>query len=111
MSGWREILRLALRSDFLFAPTRIYIEIVHYVKIYPSGTSEFIYFWSQLRSYLEVKPLEIPSRRFFFAFTGALELIPSGASFDIRWNFPLGTSELIPFGARLDTLWDFQSPY
>ena len=55
MSFWRKILRPALWSDSLFYPTRIYVEIIHYVNIYPSGTSEFIYFWRHLRLYLGVK--------------------------------------------------------
>ena len=55
LSCWRKILRPGLRSDFIFAQTRIYVEIVHYVENYPSGTSEFIYFWRQLGSYLGVK--------------------------------------------------------
>ena len=55
MSLWREIIPPEIRSDFLFAPTPVYVEIVHYVNNYPSGTSEFISFWHQLRSYLGVK--------------------------------------------------------
>ena len=50
------------------------------------------------------------SQGFLFAFTGALELIPFGASSDLRWNFPAGASELITFGSRSDCLCDFQSP-
>ena len=44
-----------LWNYFLSAPTRIYVEILHYVNIYPSGTSEFISFWRQLGLYLGVK--------------------------------------------------------
>ena len=44
-----------LQSNFLFAPNRIYVEIVKYVKTFPSGTLEFISFWRQLGSYLGVK--------------------------------------------------------
>ena len=50
------------------------------------------------------------SQGFLFAFTGALELIPFGASSDLRWNFPAGTLELIPFCARSDRLWDLRLP-
>ena len=50
------------------------------------------------------------SQGFLFAFTGALELIPFGASSDLRWNFPAGTLELIPFGVRSDRLLGFAIP-
>ena len=53
---------------------------------------------------------EIPSRGFLFVFSGALEIIPFGASSDLCWNFPAGKLELIPLGASLDRLWDLRSP-
>ena len=110
MSRWREILRLALRIDFIFAPTRIYVEIVHYVKIVLQAPRNLFPFGASLDCTWEWKSPEIPSRGFLFAFAGVLGLIPFGASLDLRWNFPAGTSELIPFGASLDILWEFAIP-
>ena len=99
---------MVLRSDLLFAPTRIYLEIVHYVKIVLQAPRNLSPFGASSDLTWEWKSLDIPSRRFLFTFAGASELFPFGASLDLRWNFTLGTSELILFGARSDRLWDLR---
>ena len=110
LSRWRKILRMALRSDFLFAQTRIYVEIVRYVKIILQAPRNLFPFGASSDLTWEWKSPEIPSWEFLFAFAGASEFIPFGASSDLRWNFPAGTSELILFGTSSDRLWDLWFP-
>ena len=67
----RKILWLALRSDFLFAPTWIYLEIWHYVEIILQAPRNLFPFGTSLDCTWELKSLYITYRGFLFAFDGA----------------------------------------
>ena len=95
-----------LWSDFLFAQTRIYVEIVRYVKIILQEPRNLFPFGASSDLTWEWKSPEIPSWEFLFAFAGASEFIPFGANLDCCWSFTAGTSELIPFSISSDCLWD-----
>ena len=89
---------MTLRSDSLFAPTRLYVEIVLYIKS----------FLRHLGIYFFLVPDQIVLRRetqmdiLFWGYS-LLSLVPRNYfRWDPCWNFPAGASELIPFGARSD---------
>ena len=106
LSFWREILWLTLRSDSLFAPTRLYVEIVPYIKK----------LFRHLGIYFLLLPTRIvlgreTQRRFPFGDSYLLLLVPRNYfRSDIRCNFPADASDLILFGARSDLFWDSRSP-
>ena len=93
-----------------FAPTRIYVEIVHYVEIFLQAPRTLIPVGARPDRTWDWNYPEIPSPGFFFAFAVDSELIRFGASSDLRWNFPADTSELIPYSAHLDRLLGFVIP-
>ena len=103
------MLRPALQSDLFFAPTHIYIEIIHYVNIILQTPHNLLPFGASSDRTWEWKSPDIPSQGFLLTFAGASEIIPFSASSYLCRNFPTGTLELIQFGACLDLLWYFQS--
>ena len=95
LSRWRKILWPTLWSDTIFAPTRIYVEIVLYINFFLRHLG--IYF------------LLLPARIVFgcetqmgipFEDSSSLLLVPRNYfRWDPCWNFPAGALELIPFGS------------
>ena len=94
--SWSKILWPTLQSDSLFAPTRIYVEILLYIKS----------FYRHLGIYFLLVPDMIILRRksqmgIPFGDSPLLLLVlQTYFRWDSCWNFPAGASELIPFGAR-----------
>ena len=86
LSRWRKILWTTLWSDSLFAPTRLYVEIVPYIKSFLRHLG--IYFllvpaWIVLGSETQK---EIP-----FEDSSLLSLVPCNYfRWDPCWNFPAG---------------------
>ena len=95
-----------LRIDSLFSPTRIYVEIVLYIKS----------FYRHLGIYFLLVPALIVLGRKIqmgipFGDSPLLSLVPRNYFHcDSCWNFPAGASELIPFGARSDRFCYSRSP-
>ena len=95
-----------LQSDFFFAPTQFYVEIVPYEKNY----------FRHLGIHFLLVPAWIiigreTQRRFPFGDSSLISLVPRNYfRWNLRWNFPASASELIPFGARSDRLCYLRSP-
>ena len=90
-----------LQSDFLFAPTRVYLEIVPYVEIFLQAPRNLFPFGARFYSTLEWNSKEIPFRGFLFAFTGASELLPLVSLLEFSRRC-LGTNSIWrPFGSPL----------
>ena len=95
-----------LQSDSLFVPTRLYVEIVPYIKK----------IFRRLGIYFLLVPARIVLRRetqriFPFGYSYLISLVPwDYFRWDLRWNFPVGASELIPFSAHSDRFCYLQSP-
>ena len=106
LSSWSKFLWPTLRSDFLFAPTRIYVEIVLYRKS----------FYRHLGIYYLFAPVLIVlgdkiQMGFPFGDSPLLPLVQRNYfRWGSYWNFPVGASELIRFGARLDCFCYSRSP-
>ena len=94
-----------LRSAFLFAPNRIYVEIVHYVKIVLWPSRNLFPFWRQLISHLGVKITGYSFLGIPLCFRWCLRINSFGSQIRSSLEFPAGTSELVPFGASSDRLW------
>ena len=106
LSCWRKILWSTLRSDSLFALTRLYVEIVPYIKKFPQTLRNLFPFGARSDCTWAWYSKEIP-----FGYSSLLSLVPRNYfRWDICWNFHAGASELILFGARLDRFWDSRSP-
>ena len=106
LSCWSKFLWPTLRSDSLFAPTRIYVEILLYIKS----------FYRHLGIYFLLVPTLILLGRKIqmglpFGDSPLLLLVPRNYFCSAScWKFPVGASELIPFGARLDCFCYLRSP-
>ena len=101
LSCWRKILWLALWSDSLFAPTRLYVEIVPYVEIFLQAPRNLFPFGARSDFTWEWNSKEIISQIFLFAFTGFSDLLLLGSSLEFsRWRLRTN-SVWRPFGLPL----------
>ena len=100
LSRWGKILWPTVWSDSLFAPTRLYVEIVPYIKSFLRHLG--IYFlWVPARIVLGSETQRRFPSGFLFAFAGTSELIPLGSLLESPRR-RLGTNSVWrPFGSLL----------
>ena len=95
-----------LQSDSLFASTRLYVEIVPYIKSFLRHLGIYFLLVPARIVLGRETQMEIP-----FGDSSLLLLVPRNYfCWGTCWNFPASASELIPFGARLDRFCYSQSP-